>query len=95
MWDKRRRIYHGLRRTIIKHLGWLSRIELTDEEIKSIQSQIKEIIGYMNKLDTIPLVEIEPEWSEKEFSELRRDHANPFKCDMLQLAQTIDKKMDL
>ena len=40
----------------IKHLGWLSRIELTDNELEKFTSQIEEIIGYMNKLDTYTLI---------------------------------------
>jgi aspartyl-tRNA(Asn)/glutamyl-tRNA(Gln) amidotransferase subunit C len=69
----------------IKHLGWLSRIELTDKELEKFTSQIEEIIGYMNKLDTIPLFEIDEDQIglQKKFSELRRDFANPFNCDTL------------
>jgi len=69
----------------IKHLGWLSRIELTDNELEKFTSQIEEIIGYMNKLDTIPLFEMDEGQSglEKKFCELRRDCANPFNCDTL------------
>jgi aspartyl-tRNA(Asn)/glutamyl-tRNA(Gln) amidotransferase subunit C len=73
----------------IKHLGWLSRLELTDEEIIRYESQIKEIIGYLDKLDSISLGEIEPLHSKKEFSELRKDHAESFKGDVLELARKI------
>ena len=34
----------------IKHLGWLSRLELTDEEIVRYTFQIKEVMKYLNKL---------------------------------------------
>jgi aspartyl-tRNA(Asn)/glutamyl-tRNA(Gln) amidotransferase subunit C len=44
----------------IKHLGWLSRLELTDGEIIKYSYQIKEIIRYLDKLDSISLAEIEP-----------------------------------
>lgn len=71
----------------IKHLGWLSRLELTDEELTRYASQIKEIIRYLDKLDSISLVEIEPLYSEKEFSELRKDQAEPFRGDALELAK--------
>ncbi len=70
----------------IKHLGWLSRLELTDGEIIRYASQIKEIIGYLDKLDSISLSEIEPLHSKKEFFELRKDHAKPFGGDVLILA---------
>jgi Asp-tRNA(Asn)/Glu-tRNA(Gln) amidotransferase C subunit len=43
----------------IKHLGWLSRLELADGEITRYASQIKEIIGYLDKLDSISLAEID------------------------------------
>lgn len=67
----------------IKHLGWLSRLELTDGEIIKYAYQIKEIIGYLDKLDSISLAEIEPLHSKKEFSELRKDNAESFGADVL------------
>lgn len=67
----------------IKHLGWLSRLELTDGEIIKYAYQIKEIIGYLDKLDSISLAEIEPLYSKKEFSELRKDNAESFETDVL------------
>lgn len=67
----------------IKHLGWLSRLELTDGEIIKYAYQIKEIIGYLDKLDSISLAEIEPLHSKKEFSELRKDNAESFETDVL------------
>ena len=70
----------------IKHLGWLSRLELADGEITRYASQIKEIIGYLDKLDRISLAEIEPLHSKKEFSELRKDNAVSFGADVLGLA---------
>jgi aspartyl-tRNA(Asn)/glutamyl-tRNA(Gln) amidotransferase subunit C len=68
----------------IKHLAWLSRLELTEEEISKYTLQIKEIIGYLDKLDSIPLTEIEPVRSKKKISELRKDHAEPFKGNALE-----------
>lgn len=75
----------------IKHLGWLSRLELTDGEIIKYAYQIKEIIGYLDKLDSISLAEIEPLHSKKEFSELRKDNAESFETDVLVPA---DKRKD-
>ena len=65
----------------IKHLGWLSRLELTEEEISKYAFQIKEIVGYLDKLDSISLTEIEPVRSKKKISELRKDHVKPFTGD--------------
>jgi aspartyl-tRNA(Asn)/glutamyl-tRNA(Gln) amidotransferase subunit C len=68
----------------IKHLGWLSRLELTEEEISKYALQIKEIVGYLDKLDSISLTEIEPVRSKKKISELRKDHVEPFTGDALE-----------
>jgi aspartyl-tRNA(Asn)/glutamyl-tRNA(Gln) amidotransferase subunit C len=67
----------------IKHLGWLSRLELTEEEISKFTLQIEEIIGYLNKLDSVSLSEIEPVRSRKNISELRKDRIEPFTADPL------------
>jgi aspartyl-tRNA(Asn)/glutamyl-tRNA(Gln) amidotransferase subunit C len=68
----------------IKHLGWLSRLELTEEEISKYAFQIKEIVGYLDKLDSISLTEIEPVRSKKKISELRKDYVEPFTGDALE-----------
>jgi len=68
----------------IKHLSWLSRLELTSEELDRYVSQIEEIIRYFDKLDTIPLSESERTRSTKEVSELRDDKNHVFKWDTLQ-----------
>jgi aspartyl-tRNA(Asn)/glutamyl-tRNA(Gln) amidotransferase subunit C len=57
----------------IKHLGWLSRLELTDEEIVRYTFQIKEVMKYLDKLDSISLSEVEPIHLKKKISELRND----------------------
>ena len=71
----------------IKHLGWLSRLELTDDELIRFASQINEIIGYLDKLDSISLSEVEPVHSKKKLSELRKDHVELFKGDALKTAK--------
>jgi aspartyl-tRNA(Asn)/glutamyl-tRNA(Gln) amidotransferase subunit C len=67
----------------IKHLGWLSRLELTEEEISKYALQIEKIIGYLDKLDRISLSEIEPIRSKKNIDALRKDRIEPFKGDPL------------
>jgi Asp-tRNA(Asn)/Glu-tRNA(Gln) amidotransferase C subunit len=52
----------------VKHLGWLSRIEL---------------IKYLDKLDTVPLQEVKPVVASKKFSDLRDDVAVEFEADPL------------
>lgn len=71
----------------IKHLGWLSKLELTDEEIKRYAFQIKEVIKYLNKLDSISLSEVEPVHLKKKISELRKDGVKPFEGDALEVAK--------
>ncbi|HEY3094575.1 MAG TPA: Asp-tRNA(Asn)/Glu-tRNA(Gln) amidotransferase subunit GatC [Nitrososphaera sp.] len=67
----------------IKHLGWLARIELSDGEVERYTSQIEEIIKYLDKLDTIPLEQVKPIVSKKNFADLRRDELTEFDGDAL------------
>jgi aspartyl-tRNA(Asn)/glutamyl-tRNA(Gln) amidotransferase subunit C len=62
----------------VKHLGWLSRLELSDQELDRYTAQIEEIIRYLDKLDSIPLEDIEPIYITKKFADLRKDKAEPF-----------------
>jgi aspartyl-tRNA(Asn)/glutamyl-tRNA(Gln) amidotransferase subunit C len=71
----------------IKHLGWLSRLELTDGEIVRYAFQIEEVIKYLNKLDSISLSEVEPVRLKKKISELRKDDVKPFEGDALEVAK--------
>jgi aspartyl-tRNA(Asn)/glutamyl-tRNA(Gln) amidotransferase subunit C len=71
----------------IRHLGWLSRLELTDEELTKYEFQIREIIGYLDKLDTISLEEVETVRLRKEISGLRQDCVVPFEGDALEFAK--------
>ena len=57
----------------VKHLGWLAKLEMSDAEIQRYTSQIEEIVNYLNKLDTMPLEQVEPITLKKKFSELRKD----------------------
>jgi aspartyl-tRNA(Asn)/glutamyl-tRNA(Gln) amidotransferase subunit C len=67
----------------IKHLGWLSRLELTEKEIDKYSRQIDEIIRYFDKLDTIPLRKGELSGSIKTVAELRNDRVEVFEGDPL------------
>lgn len=62
----------------VKHLGWLAKLEMSDAEIQRYTSQIEEIVNYLNKLDTMPLEQIEPITLKKKFSELRKDDSETF-----------------
>lgn len=67
----------------VKHLGWLSRIELSDDELARYAGQIETIIKYLDKLDTVPLQEVKPVVARKKFSDLRDDIAVEFEVDSL------------
>jgi aspartyl-tRNA(Asn)/glutamyl-tRNA(Gln) amidotransferase subunit C len=67
----------------VRHLGWLSRIELSDSEIERYTSQIEGIIKYLDTLDTIPLKEVAPIVAKKTFSDLRPDEPEKFEGDAL------------
>jgi aspartyl-tRNA(Asn)/glutamyl-tRNA(Gln) amidotransferase subunit C len=67
----------------VRHLGWLSRIELSDLELERYTSQIEEIIKYLDTLDTIPLKEVGPIVARKKFSDLRPDEPEKFEGDAL------------
>lgn len=62
----------------VEHLGWLAKLEMSDTEIQRYTTQIEEIINYLNKLDTMPLEQVEPITMKKRFSELRKDVSETF-----------------
>jgi aspartyl-tRNA(Asn)/glutamyl-tRNA(Gln) amidotransferase subunit C len=62
----------------VKHLGWLARIELSDAELDRYTTQIEGIVKYLDKLDTIPLEEVEPIAVKKKFADLRPDEPEKF-----------------
>jgi aspartyl-tRNA(Asn)/glutamyl-tRNA(Gln) amidotransferase subunit C len=71
----------------IRHLALLSKLELTDQELGQYQSQIEDIIRYLDILDSLSLNEIEPTYSTKKFCELRQDRFEAFQGDALKNAK--------
>jgi aspartyl-tRNA(Asn)/glutamyl-tRNA(Gln) amidotransferase subunit C len=59
----------------VKHLGWLSRIELSDDEVEKYTAQIEQIIAYLDKLDSMPLEKADTIKAKKDFTDLRPDEA--------------------
>jgi aspartyl-tRNA(Asn)/glutamyl-tRNA(Gln) amidotransferase subunit C len=57
----------------VKHLAWLSRLDLTNDEIERYHIEIEKIIGYLDRLDSISLSDIEPRHYERRVSEFRDD----------------------
>ena len=62
----------------VKHLGWLAKLEMSDSELQRYTAQIEDIVNYLNKLDTMPLEQVEPIMLKKKFSELRKDTPETF-----------------
>lgn len=67
----------------VRHLGWLSRMELSDDELDRYTTQIEQIIAYLDTLDTVELEKAEPIKPRKEFADLRPDEAQAFGGDAL------------
>ena len=67
----------------VKHLGWLAKLEMSDSELQRYTTQIEEIINYLNKLDTMPLEQVEQITLKKKFSELRKDTTETFEDSVL------------
>jgi aspartyl-tRNA(Asn)/glutamyl-tRNA(Gln) amidotransferase subunit C len=44
----------------IKHLSWLARIELSDEEERLFLSQLDDILSLFKQIDKVPLVGVQP-----------------------------------
>lgn len=57
----------------MKHLAWLSRLDLTNDEIEKYHIEIEKIIRYLDRLDSIPLSDVEPRHNERRVSEFRDD----------------------
>jgi aspartyl-tRNA(Asn)/glutamyl-tRNA(Gln) amidotransferase subunit C len=57
----------------VKHLAWLSRLDLTNDEIERYHIEIEKIIGYLDRLDSISLSDVEPRHYERRVSEFRDD----------------------
>ncbi len=62
----------------IKHLGWLARLELSEEELLKYESQIDRIIQQFDILDRLTLDTLEPTHQTKSVRNLRIDEAKNF-----------------
>lgn len=71
----------GVTKDQVRHLGWLARIELSEEELERNTGHIEEIIKYLDKLDSISLSGSQPVTPKKNFSELREDVPREFEAD--------------
>jgi aspartyl-tRNA(Asn)/glutamyl-tRNA(Gln) amidotransferase subunit C len=62
----------------LKHLGWLARLDLTEEELLKYESQIDRIIQQFDILDRLTLDTLEPTHQTKSVRNLRIDEAKNF-----------------
>lgn len=44
----------------VKHLAHLARIELRDEEVDKLSAQLKDILGFIDKLTKLDVSKVEP-----------------------------------
>jgi aspartyl-tRNA(Asn)/glutamyl-tRNA(Gln) amidotransferase subunit C len=62
----------------LKHLGWLARLDLSEEELLKYESQIDRIIQQFDILDRLTLDTLEPTHQTKSVRNLRIDEAKNF-----------------
>ena len=44
----------------VRHIALLSRLHVTDDEVKKLQSELGSILGYVERLNQIDVTDIEP-----------------------------------
>ena len=62
----------------LKHLGWLARLDLSEEELLKYEYQIDRIIQQFDILDRLTLDTLEPTHQTKSVRNLRIDEAKNF-----------------
>ena len=56
----------------VKHLAWLTRIDLTDKEAKEISKQLSRILEYFSKIDEVDTSGVEPLYHPLEIQKVAR-----------------------
>lgn len=74
----------------VKHLGWLSRIELTEDELERNTGHIEDTVKYLDTLDSVSLSEAEAISLKKRVVDLRDDVPAEFGEDPLGTKQRKD-----
>jgi len=63
----------------VKHLAWLTRIDLTDKEAREISKQLSKILDYFSKIDKVDTSGVEPLYHALETHGVARsDEPKPF-----------------
>lgn len=66
----------------VKHLSWLTRIDLTDKEAREIARQLARILAYFRKIDEVDTSGVEPIYHPLEIANVSRsDEPAPFPPD--------------
>lgn len=62
----------------VKHVAWLARLGLSDEEVKVFAGQLGRILGYVAKLDELDTAGVEPTFHVLDMSNVcREDEPRP------------------
>jgi aspartyl-tRNA(Asn)/glutamyl-tRNA(Gln) amidotransferase subunit C len=66
----------------VKHLAWLTRIDLTEKEAREIAKQLSRILEYFSKIDEVDTSGVEPLYHPLEVQKVARsDEPAPFPAD--------------
>ena len=66
----------------VKHLAWLTRIDLTEKEAREIAKQLSRILEYFSKIDEVDTSVVEPLYHPLEVQKVARsDEPAPFPAD--------------
>jgi aspartyl/glutamyl-tRNA(Asn/Gln) amidotransferase C subunit len=67
----------------LRHLGWISRINLSEEEIETFHHQLGDTIKYIDVLETFDSENLTLDYLEVHFSNLREDKTIEFTRDLI------------
>jgi aspartyl-tRNA(Asn)/glutamyl-tRNA(Gln) amidotransferase subunit C len=67
----------------LRHLGWISRINLSEEEIETFHHQLGDTIKYIDVLETFDSENLILDYLEVDFSNLREDKTIGFTRDLI------------
>jgi len=78
----------------VQHLAQLSNLQLTDEEVGSLRTDLENIVGYIQQLDELDTTGVEPTYQVTDLQNVwREDEVNNYgidKADLLALAPATD-----
>ena len=78
----------------VQHLAQLSNLQLTDEEVGSLRTDLENIVGYIQQLDELDTTGVEPTYQVTDLENVwREDEVDNYgidKVDLLALAPATD-----